>query len=127
MRRGLTGRLVAGATVVLVVASLGSALTAGNVVPTSGVGQSVRAITANDLKPAACAGLVLSGAPRSAGTSQNDLLLGTAGPDDLVGGGGGDCILGGGGADRLNGGGGTDVCIGGPGMDTFISCETIIQ
>lgn len=117
--------LVLGVTVV-------TALTATNTVPATSLGKTTQPITANDLKPAACAGISLSavvvGSGTFNGTGASELILGSAGVDTIRGQGGSDCILAGGGNDSLRGDGGTDVCIGGPGTDTFhASCETQIQ
>jgi Ca2+-binding RTX toxin-like protein len=106
-----------------------SALTASNIVPGGTVSSSTFAVTADALKPAACAGVslttIVSGAT---GTAGNDLLLGTSGIDVMSGGNGDDCIVGGGGADTVDGGAGNDVCVGGPGIDVFlVSCETQVQ
>ena len=96
-------------------------------VASSGVGMSSTPTTANDLKPAACAGLNLTNVANT-GTSNNDLLLGTASAATLSGGVGDDCIVGGAGADTLIGGADYDVCIGGSGSDLFDpSCEERIQ
>jgi Ca2+-binding RTX toxin-like protein len=106
-----------------------SAFTANNTVPGGTVSSSTFAITANALKPAACAGVslttIVSG---TTGTGGSDLLLGTSGTDVMSGGNGDDCIVGGGGADTIDGGAGNDVCVGGPGVDVFlVTCETQIQ
>jgi len=107
--------------------------TAANAVPASNLGSSSQAITADMLKPAACAGITLTNLViGNNGTNGNDLVLGTAAVDNMNGGNGNNCIFrgggGGGGNDSIAGGGGTDVCIGGPGTDTFNgSCETQIQ
>jgi Ca2+-binding RTX toxin-like protein len=106
----------------------GPAFTANNTVPGGTVSSSTFAITADALKPAACAGIslttIVSGAT---GTAGNDLLLGTSGVDVMSGGNGDDCILGGGGADTIDGGAGNDVCIGGPGTNVLlVTCETQI-
>jgi len=116
--------LVLGVTVV-------TALTATNTVPATNLGQTTQPITANALKPAACAGISLSavvvGTGTFSGVSASELILGGAGVDTIRGGAGSDCILAGGGNDSLRGDSGTDVCIGGPGTDTFFaSCETQI-
>jgi Ca2+-binding RTX toxin-like protein len=105
------------------------AFTANNTVPGGTVSSSTFAITANALKPAACAGVslttIVSG---TTGTAGSDLLLGTSGTDVMSGGNGDDCIVGGGGADTIDGGAGTDVCLGGPGLDVFlVTCETPID
>ena len=113
-------------------AVLVTALTATNTVPATSLGRTTQPITANALKPAACAALNLTAVVVGSGTwsggSASELILGGAGIDTIRGGGGGACILGGGGNDSLRGDGGTDVCIGGPGADTFFaSCETQTQ
>jgi Ca2+-binding RTX toxin-like protein len=105
------------------------AFTAGNAVPGGTVSSSTFAITADALKPAACAGVSLTTIVSGiSGTAGNDLLLGTSGTDVISGGDGDDCIVGGGGADTIDGGAGNDVCVGGPGIDVFlVTCETQIQ
>jgi Ca2+-binding RTX toxin-like protein len=115
-----------------VVLLIGAVLTASTVVPGSKAGRNVRAISDDDLKPAACAALTVNGVTTGSGTfndgGQSHLVLGSAAVDTIRGQGGNDCILGGGANDSLRGDGGTDVCIGGPGTDTFhASCETQIQ
>ena len=109
-----------------------TALTAANTVPSTSLGKTTQPITANALKPAACAALnltaVVVGSGTFSGGGASELILGGAGVDTIRGGGGDDRILGGGGNDSLRGDGGTDVCIGGPGTDTFFaSCETQTQ
>jgi Ca2+-binding RTX toxin-like protein len=131
----MSGRKVAGLSVFAVAAVLfvgaGSALTAGNTVPATHAGSVTRGIAANDLKPAACAGITLTdlvtGSGTFSGTNGNDLIVGGPGNDTINGKAGDDCILGGGGNDSINGGGGNDVCIGGPGIDSFAGCSTAIQ
>jgi Ca2+-binding RTX toxin-like protein len=106
------------------------AFTANNTVPGGMVSSSAFAITADALKPAACAGISLTTivTGTTTGTAGNDLLLGTSGNDILSGGNGDDCIVGGDGTDTIDGGAGNDVCIGGPGVDVFlVTCETQIQ
>lgn len=103
--------------------------TAANGVPTTKTDDNSVAITANDLKPAACASLnlttVITGSGTINGTAGNDLITGSAGNDNISGNGGNDCILGGNGKDTLNGGTGTDVCIAGPSSTpTYKGCET---
>lgn len=111
---------------------------AGNTVPGTRLGQDLRGIGANDLKPTECASMnltnVVTGTGTFSGTAGNDLILGGPGGDSIDGQGGDDCILAGGGDDSLDGGPGTDVCIGGPGSDTFVrtlllihTCETRVQ
>lgn len=111
----------------LILVSALSAFAAGIVVPAANVGQKSVSVTANDIKPPACAGLyltnIVSGAGTLTGTASNDLIIGSAGPDTIDGRGGDDCILGGGGDDHITGGEGNDVCLGGPGIDVFVDCE----
>lgn len=108
----------------------GVALAASTVVPASRAGASAQPITANALKPTACAAISLTGLVTGSGafsdTNASRLVLGSAAADSIRG--RNDCILGGGGDDFLRGDGGIDVCIGGPGLDTFDpSCETQLQ
>jgi Ca2+-binding RTX toxin-like protein len=113
--------------------SLGIAMTATSVVPSSRAGSTdAGRPTANQLKPAACAALnlvtVVVGAGPVNGTGAADLIIGSAAADTIAGRGGSDCLVGGAGNDALRGDGGSDVCIGGPGLDTFhATCETQIQ
>lgn len=115
----------------LIIASVVTALAAANIVPSAHVTSQIFPVTANDLKPSACASInltdIVSGTGTITGTSGNDLILGGPSNDTINGMGGDDCILGGGGDDVIDGGDGTDVCIGGPGTDTFSNCETTIQ
>ena len=140
MSTRLLSRLTVLALVVLVLASVLTAVAAANFVPvTRADDQNLGARTANQLKPPQCT-MALTNIVRCTGTGicqgtgGNDLILGTAGSDTgpngrIVGGNGDDCILGGAGDDDLRGqGGNNDVCIGGPGNDTFNNtCETQIQ
>jgi len=81
------------------------------------------AVTPNDLKPAQCAGIMVTnlivGSGTVNGSNANDLILGGPTADSIAGGGGSDCIVGGGGNDNLRGDGGDDVILGGPGADTI--------
>lgn len=119
------------ATLVLILVSVFSAFAAGIGVPASNVDRQFRNVTANDVKPPACAGLFLSGIVTGSGmvtgTAGNDLIVGSSGTDVIDGLGGNDCILGGGGDDTLAGGDGNDVCQGGPGNDLFTDCESEVQ
>lgn len=124
------------------------ALTAANVVPTTRMGTSTRAINADALKPAGCVmtlTTLVTGAGVINGTGGADLILTGTGIDSPSGGNGSDCIVAGGGndtvsggngndvlyggpgADTVNGGAGTDVCYGGDGIDVFVGCETEVQ
>lgn len=114
----------------LIVAVVGSALTAANVVAGSRAGITNSGVTANDLKPPECAALNLTvvRGPVPGGGNANALIIGTPAGESINGNGGDDCILGAGGNDLLRGNGGNDVCVGGPGTDTFHrTCETQIQ
>lgn len=117
--------------------------TASNTVPASNLGEDLRSITADAVKPAECAGIALTTIVAD-GTAANDLVLGTSAGDSIRGRQGEDCVLAGAGADTLRGGTGDDillgqagddhlignpgidVCRGGAGTDTFQSCETEI-
>ena len=116
---------------VLMFASLLSALTASNTVPLTRAGNPSDPVTAQKLKPSQCGPLTLSGTVTGTGTfngtAGNDLVLAGPAADRPDGRGGNDCLLGGGGNDQITGGTGTDVCIGGPGSDTFSGCEASIQ
>ena len=115
----------------LILVSITSAFAAGISVPASNVGQRSIAVTAEEIKPAACAGLfltnIVSGSGTLMGTSANDLIIGGAGADSIDSGSGTDCILGGDGDDLITGGDGNDVCLGGLGIDVFITCEDAID
>ena len=112
----------------LIVVSAGSAFAAGISVPASNVGWQSVPVTAEDIKPAACAALYLtnifSGSGALTGTAGNDLIIGSAGVDTIDGLGGDDCILAGSGDDLIVGSDGTDICVGGPGIDMFTTCES---
>ena len=117
--------------IVLLLASVVSALTASNSVPSSRAGNPSDPVSAEKLKPSQCDSLVLTGVVTGSGTfnatNGNDLVLASAGVDRPDGRGGNDCILGGDGNDNITGGAGTDVCIGQGGNDSFTGCETQIQ
>jgi Ca2+-binding RTX toxin-like protein len=118
-------------TVILIVFSVAEALAAGLDLPNTNVGDDYAPVTAEELRPAQCSGLVLTnvvtGAGTITGTAGNDLILGSGSADTIDGGGGNDCILAGGGDDTLDGGEGTDVCLGGAGSNTFSNCETAVE
>lgn len=133
----MTRRFVA-AALALTASAVVFGAAAGNTVPGTRLGQDLRGIVANDLKPTECASLnltnIVTGTGTVTGTSGNDLVLGGPNADSLDGEAGADCILAGGGDDTIDGGTDTDVCIGGPGNDTFVrtlllihTCETRIQ
>lgn len=131
MRFSLTLKIFALGSLALITVSIISAFAAGISIPASNIEKQTIAVTAEDIKPAACAGLsltnIISGSGTLTGTPANDLIIGSALADTIDGGGGNDCILGGGGDDTLIGNEGTDVCLGGPGTDSFITCETEVQ
>jgi hypothetical protein len=134
MRGRKLGGLAFLGLITLIVMSVGFAMAASNTVPLTHLDQSQSAITANDLKPAACAALDLTaivvcpgGGANCRGTGATELILGSPDAEEIRGQGGNDCIMGGDGDDHLRGGAGNDVCIGGPGTDTFTNCATQIQ
>ena len=117
-----------GLIVLAVAATTSTAFTAGNTVTSPKLDQDQLPIGPNSLKPAACAGIILSNTVIGVtGTQGSDLLLGSPARERLRGRRGNDCILGGAGDDRITGNRGTDVCIGGPGFDRFRRCEVQIQ
>jgi hypothetical protein len=128
MRIPASFQLFAFGLLTLILVSITSAFAAGIGVPASNVGQRSVPVTAEDIKPAACAALYLtnlvSGSGALTGTAGNDLIIGSAGVDTIDGLGGDDCILAGNGDDILTGSDGMDICISGSGTDTFITCES---
>jgi hypothetical protein len=128
-------RLLPIVLIILLLASVFSAVAAANTVPLSRLTDQRRAINANALKPPQCSALNLTAiviCPSTGGTCNgtdaSELILGSPLIDDISGGKGDDCILGGGDDDAIRGEQNTDVCIGGPGNDSFHpSCETQIQ
>lgn len=117
--------------VLIVSVSALTAFTAGISISNTSLGVQSSFVSANQVKPSACAGLnltsIVTGSGTLTGTSGNDLILGSSGVDTIDGLGGDDCILGGGGDDLIDGNTGTDVCLGGPGTDAFSACESEIQ
>jgi Ca2+-binding RTX toxin-like protein len=131
MRFSLTIKLFALGSLALIVSSIISAFAAGISIPASNIEKQSITVTAEDIKPAACAGLSLtdtiSGSGTLTGTPANELIIGSALADTIDGAGGNDCILGGSGDDTITGNDGIDVCLGGPGTDGFVTCETEAQ
>lgn len=117
--------------VTLILISAISAFSAGVSVGNTSIGTDSDSVTANRIKPGACAGLnltnIVTGAGTITGTPGNDLILGSSGVDTIDGLSGDDCILGGGGDDVIDGNSDTDICLGGPGADTFASCGSEIE
>ena len=115
---------------VMMVASVASAFAATNTIAPSNIGIQTVSVKANDLKPAACAGMnltnVIHGSGTITGTSSNDLIFGSSGDDVIDGQGGDDCIVGGGGNDIIDGNDGNDICVGSGGNATFLNCETTL-
>jgi len=129
------------------------ALTAANVVPGSGLSDSLLPVLASELAPQECASLrnnlemiVVCTGGICNGSNANELMLGTSGSEAIDGKNGDDCVVGGAGDDTLSGDNGNDVLVGGPGSDsldgglrpkdtdiciddsgssTFIDCEVI--
>jgi len=120
--RGLP-RIALGGLAVLVLATLGSAAAAANVVPPSRAGESTHARTLAQLAPPECAGITLTRlqiGPGGGGGGGNALILGSGAGGTLSGGGGRDCIVGGANNGTLEGQGGNDVLIGGPRWFTML-------
>ncbi len=115
----------------LIIVSTATAFAAGISVSSTNVDRRSIAVTAEDLKPPACEGILLehivSGSGTFTGTSGNDLIIGSPYTDIIDGQGGDDCILGGGGDDTLLGNDGIDICLGNQGNDTFTDCEMAEQ
>jgi Ca2+-binding RTX toxin-like protein len=124
-------RLGVGFLIVAAGANSLAASAAGIATPNTGLTSYVQVTTANDLKPPACAGIVLTDVVSGSGViigvgNTNELITGSTGVDTIDGKLGDDCILGGSGDDDITGGNGTDVCIGGGDAgDVFTTCETI--
>lgn len=117
-------RIVALCAVLAVSAAALGVFTASNTVPATNLGQQQIAITANQLKPAACSAINLvdviwATTTTVTGTAGNDLILARGTATTLTGGGGVDCMIGGAGVDSFNGNGKSagDVCIGNGGTD----------
>jgi Ca2+-binding RTX toxin-like protein len=127
MRLPISLKLFAFGLTGMILVSVVSAFAAGISVPYSNVDERSIAVTAQDLKPAACAGLyltnIISGSGVITGTYANDLIIASAGVDTIAGLGGDDCIIGSTGDDLITGNDGNDICIGGPGIDIFTTCE----
>jgi Ca2+-binding RTX toxin-like protein len=117
---------------VLILMGFYAASAATTTVSRSSLDEVTLPVTADDLKPPACAAQhvtnIIVGSGTINGTASNDLILGSPGIDIISGAGGNDCIVGGGGADVLIGNAGNDTCIGGPGIDVLdITCENAQQ
>lgn len=122
---GLVGRLMLLALPLAIGATVLTAAASTVAVPTGSVTDVSSAVTANDMKPAECAGITLTAVVSGSGTfagatgTVSELITGSAGADDITGNGGDDCILAGGGDDTVNGGDDTDVILGQAGNDTL--------
>jgi Ca2+-binding RTX toxin-like protein len=120
-------RIALAALILAIAGVVGTAYTAGMVVPSSSAGQVQAAIDAQALAPDACSSLSLTAiVTDGSGGPADELILGTSGADTIDGGGGSDCIVGGGGDDAIDGHGGS-VCVGGPGTDAFTACGSSYQ
>ena len=123
-------RFLLGGLVLAIGAAVIGASASSQSTPSSSAGTYTAPITADNLKPAACAGITLTHVVAGSGTitkvgSRSELITGSAAVDTIDGSLGDDCILGGASDDSITGGGGTDVCIGGGDAgDTFATCET---
>lgn len=100
-----------------------TANTASSTVPAGRASNTADAVTADALKPAACAGISLTALVYGSGTisgaagAVNELITASAGNDTITAGDGDDCVLAGGGVDLVSGEAGNDVLLGGPGDD----------
>ncbi len=121
--------------IVLILASILTAVAAANTVPSSYLADQTRAIAVNDLKPPECTGLTLdtivscgNGTNCNAGGG-NDLVLASPGNTNVRGQNGNDCIVDSSSAGTrwLIGGNGTDVCIGYSSTMFDASCETQVR
>ena len=127
MIRRILFPFVVGAIMLILVASIVSAIAASNTVTSSNLSDTSRGIGANDLKPSQCATLTLDtiyACPAHGpcnGPTGNVLLLGPSGNKKINGNSGDDCIIAGSGSQTINGGGGTNICIGNSG-DTYSNC-----
>ena len=123
MRHLLRLALVSSAAATVVLAT---AVAASNIIPPSHAGATSIAVTANDLKPAQCAGLNLSvvvSGPGDPAATANQLLLVSPAYTDAVGGSGDDCIDASSSIATIDGRGGTNVCFGGA-STVFTNCQT---
>lgn len=124
-------RLTVAFLLVVIGASVIDASASSNTTPNTSASFETQVVTADDIKPAACAGIaltsVVAGSGSFNGTAANELITGSSAVDTIDGLGGDDCILAGAADDSVTGGADTDVCIGGAGTDTFATCETEVQ
>ncbi len=120
---------------VLILASILTAVAAANTVPSSYLADQTRAIAVNDLKPPECSSLTLdtivscgNGINCNAGNG-NDLVLGSPSNTTIRGQNGNDCIVdsSSAGSRTLVGGNGTDVCIGYASTIFDGSCEQQVR
>jgi Ca2+-binding RTX toxin-like protein len=124
MTAGGLARLLMGALALAVGGSVVTASAASIATPVTSATHSTRGVTANDLKPAACAGITVTAVVSGSGVitgqgSVSELITGSAGADTISGLGGDDCILAGAGDDIVGGGNGNDVVLGQAGNDTL--------
>ena len=118
--------LVWGILMVLIVASLVTAVAAANIVPVTHMTDQSSLIAISELTPPECNSiratlerLVVCSGGVCDGSNANELILGTAGSDTIDGKNGEDCIVGGGGDDMLSGDNGNDILVGGSGSDVL--------
>jgi hypothetical protein len=125
--RSTVVRGAAGLVVAAIAASLVVSFTAGNTVPASNVGSSVRPRLISQLAPAGCASLNVTGLVTGSGVFSNSLsnvlVLGSGGADTITDTGSGNCIVSGGGSDTITGTA-TDICITGPTLNVAAPCPT---
>lgn len=106
--------------------SASMAFTAANVIPSSGLSDTVFPVLASQLAPQECdsissglTSVVVCTGGNCNGSKANDLILGTLGYDNIDGKNGDDCIVGAAGNDDLSGGNDNDILLGGPGDDVL--------
>jgi len=82
-------QLVTFGLLALILVSVGTAFAAGITVSSSNIGKQSVLVTANDVKPSACAALnltnLISGSETLTGTEGNDLIVGSSGADMIDG------------------------------------------
>lgn len=122
-RRGWI-RLAGLGSLSILLAGTMAAYATSNTVPSTRLDLDTQAITANALKPSACAALnlanIVTGSGTVNGTNGSDLVLASAGNDTLTGRGGADCLVAGSGNDTLTGSAGIDILLGGDGNDNLL-------
>jgi len=122
MIRRIMFPFVTGTMILIIVASVVSAVAASNTVPSSRLSDTRSSIGVNNLKPAACGALNLTSiivctGGNCNGTAADELILGYPGFEVINGGGGADCIV----ASTS----GFSICRRISGQEVFINCSWI--